>query len=202
MMNWRSIKYSISSLILFTLILYGCNQSDYTKMVKSELAKGVRMDSLLFNIYLGDTRQEFYARCLDLNRKQIVMEGPGNSSVQYLINDTLFHEKPTQIRMLFMPSYDQNDVITEMNLDFNYVSWAPWNKEFQSDVLKEKVQKILMHWYKGNEFVIANVNKEQFPVKVDGNRRILVEVTDPSTVRVKIQDILHPSFKHSGVASK
>lgn len=195
-MIWRFIKYPISLAIL-GVFLGSCTQSDYTKLVKSELAKGIRQDSLLLGINFGDTRNEFYGKCFDLNKRQLVREGPGNTSVQYLFSDSIVHEKPTQIRLLFMPRYDKDERIVEMEMELSYEGWAPWNRELQSDSLQVKTMQLLMAWYKGNEFVTAKIRDKDIPVKVDGNRRILVFIYDPLRVVVKIQDILNPMFQHS-----
>lgn len=196
MMNSRFIKYSISLIFLGTTLI-GCFQSDYTRLVKSELAKGVRYDSLLLGIRFGDTRNDFYGKCFDLNRQQLVREGPGNTSVQYMFTDSVVHSRPTEIRLLFMPKYDEQDIITEMNMEFSYRGWAPWVQELQSDTLKAKTMQILMNWYKGNDFVMAHIQNTDQPVKVDGNRRIVIYKLDPERVVVKVQDILHPMFRHS-----
>jgi hypothetical protein len=177
--------------------LIGCFQSDYSKMVRSEIEKGVREDSLLLSINFGDTRNEFYGKCFDLNKKRLVTQGPANTSVQYLFDDSIVHKNPTQLRLLFFPEYDDKDRIAEMNMEFSYPGWAPWNKALQSDSLKIKTMQLLMHWYKGNEFVTANVNDAPMSVKVDGNRRVLVYIKDAQSVSVKVQDIFHPKYKHS-----
>lgn len=195
-MTWRCIQYPIRILVL-SFAFAGCFQSDYTKLVKSELAKGTRQDSLLFGIKFGDTRNDFFGKCFDLNKQRLVSQGPANASVQYLFTDSLFHDQPTDIRLLFYPNYDEDQVIAEMDLEFSYLAWAPWNKAYQSDSLEVKTKKLLMHWYQGNEFVTANVNDTEIPVKLDANRRILVYIKDAQSVVVKIQDILHPRFKHS-----
>ncbi|MFZ6014679.1 MAG: hypothetical protein ACOYXT_30340 [Bacteroidota bacterium] len=180
------------------LFLSSCLQSEYTKLVKSELAKGIRKDSILFGIKFGDTRNDFYGKCFDLNKQQLVTQGPSNSSVQYLFTDSIVHQVPTELRMLFYPSFDAQDKISEMNLEFSYMAWAPWNEKYQSDSLKIKVLDLLMRWYDGNGFVVANVNDTtHMPVKVDANRRMLVYTIDKQNVIVKIQDILNPRFKHS-----
>lgn len=192
----RFIKYPIS-IFVFGIALSGCFQSDYTKLVKSELAKGIRMDSVVFGINLGDTRDEFYGKCFDLNKQRLVTAGPNGATVQYLFADSLFHEKPTSMRMLFIPAFDKNDVIMEMNLEFSYPAWAPWNEQYHSDKLKANVLKLLMHWYKGNEFLTVNINGNDTPIKLDSNRRMLVYIKDEQNVVVKIQDILHPTYRHS-----
>lgn len=191
----KYLKYPGS--LLVAVALFGCFQSDYTKLVKSELSKKIRQDSLLLGIWFGDTRNDFYGKCFDLNKQRLVTQGPGNTSVQYIFTDSLVHNTPTELRLLFFPTFDENDVIAEMNCELSYTGWAPWNKQLQSDSLKGKAMEILMQWYKGNEFVTAEVNQEDLPVKLDGNRRVLVYVKDRKNVIVKIQDILHPHFKHS-----
>ena len=192
---WRSIKYPIS-LILFGTIFSGCFQSDYTKLVKAELARGVRMDSILLGMHFGNTRNEFNGKCFDLNKMHIATQGEG-FSVQYLFTDSLVHREPTPIKLLFVPAFDDKEILTNMDLKFSYVGWAPWNKQLQSDSLKTKVMELLMHWYGGNEFITANIQDTQVPVKLDGNRRILVYVYDAQSVVVRVQDILHPKFRHS-----
>lgn len=150
-------------------------------------------------IKLGDTRNDFYGRCFDLNKQQLVTQGPQNSSVQYMFRDSLVHEKSEEIRLLFYPAFDKNNKITNMDLEFSYTGWAPWNRSLQSDTLKIKTLELLMKWYGGNEFITANINEREVPVKLDGNRRMLVYIKDQQSVLVRVQDILHPTFKHTSV---
>ncbi|MBX2916933.1 MAG: hypothetical protein KF856_16810 [Cyclobacteriaceae bacterium] len=184
----------IGCLILF---FGACTQSEYSKLVKDELRKGIRMDSVIFGINLGDTRDEFYGKCFDLNKKQLVTQGPRGATVQYLFTDSLIHKNPASLRLLFIPAFDEKDIIKEINLEFSYTAWAPWNTELQSDRLIEKVKEILMMWYKGNPFVTVKLDDQELPVKVDGNRRLIVYIKDEQNVVVKVHDILHPAYKHS-----
>lgn len=196
MINWKFIKL-FGSVFFLALVLGACFQSDYTKLVKAELGKGVRFDSLLFEINFGTTRQEFFGRCFDLNKQHLITQGPSGGTVQYLFTDSLVHDSTVNMSMLFIPAYDEADKIIEMNLEFSYPGWAPWNRNLQADVLKQKVLGILMRWYGGNEFVDAKINKTDIPVKVDGNRRMIVYIKDPRNVVVKIQDLTHPKYRHS-----
>jgi len=194
--NLRSIKYT-TSLFVLVFVFSSCFQSDYTKLVKAELARGVRMDSVLFGINLGDTRDEFYGKCFDLNKQQIITEGPDGATVQYLFRDSVVHAQSTPMRLLFIPAFDKNDVIMEMNLELSYIGWAPWNEHLQADKLKESVLKLMTQWYKGNEFITAKIDDKDVPIKLDGNRRMLVYIKDEQNVVVKVQDILHPTYRHS-----
>ena len=200
-MIWRYTKYP-TSLLLFGILFSGCFQSDYTKLVKSELARGIRVDSILLGINLGDTQDEFFGKCFDLNKNQLITQGPSGLSVQYRFADSLVHNTPTPIRMLFSPSFDDKKMIASMELEFTYAAWAPWNQHLQSDSLKIKVMDLLMLWYGGNEFVTAKVNEKEIPVKLDCNRRLLVHIKDTQSVVVSVQDILHPKFMHSTTASE
>lgn len=194
-----TLKYLNFVIRLVCLILFfgACTQSEYTKLVKNELNKDIRMDSVIFDINLGDTRDEFYGKCFDLNKKQLVTQGPKGATVQYLFTDSLIHKDPASLRLLFIPAFDEKDVIKEINLEFSYTAWAPWNTELQSDKLIEKVKEILMMWYKGNPFVMVKLNDQELPVKLDGNRRLILYIKDEQNVVVKVHDILHPAYKHS-----
>jgi len=165
-------------------------------MVKSELAKGIRKDSVLLGINFGDSRSEFYDKCIYLNKQKLVSNGM-NGSVLYVFEDSLVHAKPTEIKLLFYPAFDKEDKITDIDILYSYTGWAPWNEKFQADSLKVKLMELFVKQYKGNEFVTATIDEKEVPVKVDGNRRILIYVKDTQSVQVKIQDIMHPKFMHS-----
>jgi hypothetical protein len=186
-MNWRFIKHTISGIILFVLV-DGCVQPADKKSAKAELTKGIRNDSLLLGIRFGDTQKEFREKCLALNKKHLTTEGPGYA-VRYLVYDSLVHRSPTSIQLLFVPGFDEKELLTDMDLKFSYLGWAPWNRRFQSDSLENKVIDLLMHWYGGNRFVTVHTEDGPVPVKVDGNRRMLMYEDAPQNVIVRIQDM-------------
>jgi hypothetical protein len=164
--------------------------------VKAELAKGVRCDSVLLGINLGDSQSEFREKCFALNKEHLTTEGQG-FYVQYFYTDTLSSEKEAIIRLMFQPAFDEKSHITDMDMKFSYLGWAPWNRQYHSDSLKVRVIKMLERGYKGNKFVMAHVKNEDIPVKVDCNRRIVVFEEAPQTVVVKVQDMLHPKYQET-----
>jgi hypothetical protein len=188
---------SSSGFLLLVALAASCVQSEYTSLVKKELASGVRQDSLIFGIRFGDTRNDFFGKCFDLNQQQLITQGPNGTSVQYLFKDSLVHQRATRLRLLFYPTFDENEKIAEMKMEFSYQGWAPWNRELQSDSLKIKVIDMLSSWYGGNQFINVKLGETDVPIKVDGNRRILIDVKDAQSVRVMVQDLLHPMFQHS-----
>jgi hypothetical protein len=198
----KYIKYvKYIPIVAVCLAMVSCKESDYTQMVKSELAKGIRQDSVLLGINLGDTRDEFFGRCFDLNKDQIVTAGTG-VSVQYLFKDSVFHREPREIKLLFYPEFDSTSIIAGMNLEFSYTGFGSGNRELQSDSLQSKVMKMLSKSYGGNKFVVAHIKDQDIPVKVDGNRRILVYVEDQQRVLVRVHDILHPKYRHASVTTE
>ena len=77
-------SYFLSFFIVF--FLYACKHS-YYDIEKRELNSGVRNDSIFFDLHFGMTSKEFYDRCWELNKQEVVKEGPSNSSVKYLIKE-------------------------------------------------------------------------------------------------------------------
>lgn len=191
-MIWRFIRL-VSNSIVVLVLLTGCFQSDYTRLVKQELAKGVRHDSVLLGIRLGDSQKAFREKCFELNRKHMVTEGQG-FWVQYLSADSL--PITPKVKLLFFPTFDEKEILAGLDLRITYVGWAPWNQRLQSDSLVENIKPLLMKLYGGNEFVTAHVKGRDIPVKLDGNRRIMIYNSPPDYVVVRIQDILHPLYTH------
>lgn len=195
MKNLKYIKYA--SVLAFAVLMIACD-SDYTKMVKTELSKGERQDSLLLGVRFGNTREEFYGRCFDLNKQQIVTQGEG-FSVQYIIKDST-RSHPHNITLYFYPTFDSLNIIQGMDMEFFYPGWAMGSRELQSDSLRERVVSLLSEWYRGNDFKTIKINDERVPVKIDANRRIMVHIEDQQRVLVHVQDLLHPDYRHKAVA--
>lgn len=185
-----------ASILLLVFLLSGCFESDYTRLVKSEMKKGVRYDSLLLGIKFGDTRNHFQGICFDLNKAGKISAGV-SGTIQYIITDSMTHLGHPDIRLLFVPGFDKQDKIVNMDLKFSYLGWAPWNKQLHADSLAVMVRKIIIKWYGGNEFIMAKLSNEQIPVKLDGNRRMTMFVQAPADVVVKQHDIFHSRYKHS-----
>lgn len=167
-------------------------------MVKAELAKGVRKDSVLLGLHFGEDRFDFYSRCTELNEQRLISEGEGGVFVKYIFSDSITHHPPVDIKLLFYPRFDSLDRIYEVYMKFSYNLWSPWDRKTQSDSLENHIKRLFVKWYGGNQFVTAHVNDStSFPVKVDGNRRVILEVNDAESVVAEVQDILHPTFRHS-----
>ena len=162
------------------------------------MAKGIRHDSLFFGIKLGDNREDFYGKCFDLNKQKLVTQGVG-FSVQYDFIDSLTQKKPMPMRMMFYGEFDSLNVMKGMNMEFTYPGWTPGFAGLQSDSLAKHTAMLLKKWYGGNDFVEVKMEQQDVPVKVDGNRRIMIIMEDQHRVLVRIHDMMHPDYTPKGL---
>jgi hypothetical protein len=186
--NSRRCSYCFVAVILFAVC--SCKSSgskQYDKLVKTELAKGVRVDSLFLGIRFGMTSKAFYGYCWELNKKGIISDGSNNTMVLYKIDSGL--RFPAS--MNFYPDFYDNKV-ANMRVTFQYNAWAPWNKAQFSDSLLPDVLQLYKKWYPGgNDFIeMTDKDKRTVYVKVDGNRRLLLGKFDDMIVKAEFTDLL------------
>lgn len=169
---------------ILSVLIFSC-ESEYTKVTKAEIAKGTRYDSLFFGISLGQNKKEFFEACWNLHREGILTNSTQGNYVQYNLNK----EFP-KIQMHFYPDTDAKNLITEMDVMFDYSGWSPWNEKYSSDSLMPVVMDTLEVWYPGNKFFSVELENEvSIWVKIDGNRRIAVRKKDDQFVQAKITDL-------------
>ncbi len=176
----------MGSLLLF---LGACTrESNYDRLVKTEMASGVYSDSLKFGLVLGDTKKTFFTKCWELNLEGVISHGPNNDFVAYELEGVNVGER---INHLFYGVFDDENIMTGLDMRFYHLGWAPWNKQLFADQLLPKALDTLELWYPGNEFV--RIDREGLPretyVKVDGNRQILAYVLDDKEVKAVITDL-------------
>lgn len=185
LLKYMSGKQKLRLLIpILCFAIFSC-ESEYTKITKAELAKGERYDSLFFGINLGQPKKEFFEICWDLHRKGVLTNSTRDNYVQYDLNN----EFP-KIQMHFYPDTDAQNMISEMDVIFDYSGWSPWNEKYSSDSLMPVILDTLEAWYPGNKFFDVELENEvEISVKIDGNRRIAVRRQDDRFVQAKITDL-------------
>jgi len=189
----KFIKMNIRVYVLLLLILLvGCSESKYSKLVKTEMAKNIVNDSLLFEMKFGQTRQEFYDQCWKLNNQKIIKQGSNNNFVQYYLPQKEGDSSINSIKMLFYGIFDKEKIMRGMDMRFSYNAWSLWNESTHSDKLITVVKDTLQSWYPGNGFIEVTMkrSKKDIFVKVDGNRRIIIEpLINTKDVDVRIDDL-------------
>jgi hypothetical protein len=174
-------------LLILILLVSSC-QSEYTKLVKTELASGKLNDSIFHGLEFGQSKDDFFKICWNLNNEGIATHGPTNSYVQTILSTQDSTKLTDNIRMLFYAKFNSENMITSMDVKFSYVAWSPWNKDLLADKLLPKVQDTLMKWYPGNPFIKV---KNNILVKVDGNRQIQLAQESDRDVSVLIEDLAY-----------
>lgn len=181
-----SLKLTFS---LIGLLLTGCMGSDYSKLVKSEMEKGIVNDSLFLGLKLGQTQKEFFSICWKLNQEKVVTNGE-DMFVRYKLPSQNKKNDTGDMNMLFYGIFDDEKVMTGMKLRFSYEGWSIWNKAVQADKLIYAVKDSLLSWYPGNEFLKVALEEKELWVKVDGNRRITIRpLDDKKFVSAQIDDL-------------
>jgi len=176
---------------VFFVLLVSCSESKYSSLIKEEMSKGIVQDSLFLGLKLGQSQKEFFDKCWQLNRDKIVTNG-SDGFVMYVLPGGKKGDLGQAITMLFYGIFNEEKVMTGMNLQFYYDSWSLWNKSLQSDQLIHEVKDRLKSLFPGNDFISVSLNneKDELYLKVDGNRRITIKPLDDNRkVKVKIDDL-------------
>jgi hypothetical protein len=166
----KTITLWLMPILISVCVFTGCSpKTKYDKMLKKELASGVRYDSLFMGLYLGMPEKEFYTHCWELNKRGIIKQGMRNMAVEHQLKDQLIYPSTMDFYPLFV-----DGKIAEMPVVFIYNGWAPWNKKLSSDSLQVNVLK----WYEqqyGKGFMdVVHPTRGTAFVKVNGNRRISI----------------------------
>jgi hypothetical protein len=180
--------------LIAVFMLMACSgDSDWDKydsLVKKELARNKRVDSIFFGIHFGMTQKSFFTHCWAMNQKGIFRDGNdgmGNMYVLYKLGKELKYPAA----MNFYPDFNDS-TIWKMRVNIQYDGWAPWNKHMAADSLLPDVLNLYKKWYSdGNSFIrINDEEKGTIYVKVDGNRRIIIGQYDDVFVKVDYTDML------------
>jgi len=186
---FRDIK-SYFLLMIFCCLFLAC-ESEYSTLVKKELASGIENNELLFGMKIGDKRRNFFETCWDLNLEEKITHGPDNKYALFKTDLDSTAEQSQKVEMLFYGIFDSKGVLRGMDHKFKYVGWAPQNVQYQAEPLAIALKDYYMKQYPGNEFLTIDIKalgKKAF-VKVDGNRQIKIYPIDTKEVRVKIEEL-------------
>ena len=185
---------NISRFLFLWMVVAGLAscKSEYQQYVDEELASGVSQDSLIFGMRMGQTKKEFFTVCWDLNKQKLISEGTGNTTARFITGrDTSGNSTAWSKDMLFYGIFDENDIMRGMEMTYSYITWAPWNRDRQSDSLLLRLRDEYLRGYPGNDFIEIDVKGIDHPalVKIDGNRQILMYPKNKKDVVVKIEDL-------------
>lgn len=193
MLNFMRLNKIIFSLLVLTPFLACEIESEYSKLLKKELKSGKSFNDLVLGLKIGQTKDDFFEICADLNKKKLITSGARNLYPEYILYPKDSVENGKKIRMSFMGIFDNDRIMKGMDIRFNYYSWIAWREEYNSDNLINEIKDTLQLWYPGNNFIEIDLKLDSKNnlayVKVDGNRQITMYKIDGRDVAVIIEDV-------------
>ena len=193
MLNFIRLNKIIFCLLVLTPFLACEIESEYSKLLKKELKSGKSFNDLVLGLKIGQTKDDFYKICADLNKKKLITSGARNLYPEYILYPKDSVENGKKIRMSFMGIFDNDRIMKGMDIRFNYYSWIAWREEYNSDNLINEIKDTLQLWYPGNNFIEIDLKLDSKNnlayVKVDGNRQITMYKIDGRDVAVIIEDV-------------
>lgn len=164
-------------IVVYGILMSSCDGKETASQTK-------HYDSLFLGIYLGMERKDFYDHCWELNRLKVFTNGPNAASVEYKLAKEL--EQPVLMR--FYPSFYKEKIV-DMPVTFSYEAWAPWNKQYSSELLLPAMVSLFKKWY-GDEFkIMEHPTMGTIYYKMDGKRRINLFIRDDQFVQAVFTDL-------------
>ena len=102
--------------LVVVLSLVSC-KSEYQQYVDREMASGIKQDSLILAMRMGQTKDDFFTICWDLNKEKIISQGVGANARYVTDRDSIGGEAdPISKEMLFYGIFDENEVMRGMRM--------------------------------------------------------------------------------------
>ncbi|MGY6742867.1 MAG: hypothetical protein ACXIUQ_09050 [Cecembia sp.] len=167
------------SFITWIIVIFFTLSCNYLEKGPSE------KEQIFFDFYLGMKQKDFFDQCTELNKQEIITQGPGGTtSVEHRIRDKFSSE----VSMRFFPTFIDYKIF-EMPVTYSFVSWAPWNRQYWAENLLEEVLEDYKKVY-GDEFKLLNhPTQGKVYYKIDGIRRINLFVKDEQFVQAVFTDL-------------
>tara|TARA_B110000046_G_scaffold45140_1_gene50191 strand:+ start:57 stop:635 length:579 start_codon:yes stop_codon:yes gene_type:complete len=188
MKNIFSISFKL--LIFFSLIA-SCT-SEYKALVKRELNKNKKVDSVFFDIRLGDSKDIYHEKSWDLNNSRVVTQGRSYFYMKKIFTDSKIKKRENDFALEFSGKFNSKKKLKMLDVKFYHLLWTPWYEKYQAPKLLPRILDSLVVWFPGNPFLEVKTGSDSIPimhVKIDGDRRFRVYAEDSRDVAVKIDDL-------------
>ncbi len=188
-------KINLLSLVtlLSTVLMVSCgSEPTYDEVVKAELARTERFDSIAYGVNLGMTFDDFKWRCLLQNRAGVFKPNSTSNAVQLTFEEGFSY--PVHFEFFPADITGQYDIIEKYDATIKYRDFSQYNKEMSMEKLVKETINYFQKGYGGRNFF--KVPKKGDPwvkynyVKIDGNRKIiLIPIYMGSELIVKFEDL-------------
>lgn len=177
----KHIKYLILCIGLLTIIPGCSQQSEYESMV----AEGLNSEKVVNDIFLGYTfgmtREDFLQSSWEMNQQEIIT---GGVNIVYMLEDL-----KSTARLEFFPEFD-NGVVTKMPVSASYISWAPWNEQYNADELLKDMIAYYEDFYSTTfrDVFVPSIEQHAW-VSIEGNREIRMYKNSSNTIQITFIDL-------------
>ena len=178
-------------LLFAVAVLSGCVETPaerYKALEKSELARGIRYDSLFKGLYFGMKYDDFRAYCYRKNTVDHDFKVGGLKSSWVECKLPTGMDYPAAIN--FYPEFS-GGVISEMNASVYYDNAVFKDGIFEPDSLLMDVLDLMKKWY-GKDFIkITSPDPlhDDIYVSIQGNRRLTVYPSLSAEVKIWMVDL-------------
>ena len=183
---------SISLKLLFFFSLISSCTSEYKALVKNELNKNQKVDSIFFNIRLGESKDTNHKKSWDLNNSRVVTQGRSYFYMKKIFSDSKIKQKENDFALEFFGKFNAKKKLKMLDVKFYHLLRTPWYEKYQAPKLLPRILSSLVVWFPGNPFLEVKTGSDSIPtmhVKIDRDRRFRVYVENLQDVAVKIDDL-------------
>ncbi len=172
----------IFTVFVFSILLFGCsNKSEYERKVQEGLNSEKEVNEIFLGYEFGMSREEFLESSWEMNQQQIIS---GGVNIVYLLEDL-----KSTVSLEFYPQF-QNGVISKMPVSASYISWSPWNEQYNADELLKDLKVYYEEFYSTTFSQVDVPGIETTPwISIEGNREIRMYKKSVNTVQIDFIDI-------------
>ena len=189
-LNFLNLNRIFFTIIILILIV-GCQRkSEYSTILTRELEKKNEFNDLIFDMKIGQSRQDYFDICYQLNKQKKIISGERSLNPELILKSKNGSTKGSNIKMSFNGIFNEKKTMRGFEMRFYFTGWSNWNKDLSSENLLFQLKDTLRKWFPGNDFFKVNFeNNLSAEVKIDGNRRILAYKVNSKDVAVRIEDM-------------
>tara|TARA_Y100000589_G_scaffold41755_1_gene35054 strand:+ start:42 stop:635 length:594 start_codon:yes stop_codon:yes gene_type:complete len=189
-LNFLNLNRIFFTIIILILII-GCQKkSEYSTILTRELEKKNEFNDLIFDMKIGQSRQDYFDICYQLNKQKKIISGERSLNPELILKSKNGSTKGSNIKMSFNGIFNEKKTMRGFEMRFYFTGWSNWNKDLSSENLLFQLKDTLRKWFPGNDFFKVNFeNNLSAEVKIDGNRRILAYKVNSKDVAVRIEDM-------------
>lgn len=179
-------------IVIIGLIL-GCEPS-YEELVRQELNRGLRYDSIIYGVYLGMSYDEFTRYCFEQNQRGVFRPNETGNAVQ--VTWTEGFDFPVKFEFFPAEVTDKFAPINRYQASVRYRDYSHYNPDMTVANLLSETLAFYKQGYGGHDFLRVPQDDpwvKYHYVKVDGNRKITVTASPVgSKLVIYFEDLSSP----------